>query len=371
MQPDPERYLLSLENRRQIFERRIKPSLLHGIPAVFPHPSAIVFGGQPGSGKSMAMLRAVQDLGGASAVASISGDDFRGHHPMFAPLLASNDTLAAFYTDRDSGAWVEMAIEAAMQHRVPLVIEGTMRSADKVAATLAALRKAGYRTEARALAVPHALSWQAVLARYHTQRSERGWGRMTTPEAHQAAFDGLPVTLDRIEQERLADRVRIDRRDGQCLYWHDLASGTKSAPTSARAAVEEFRAAPLSLVDRKKFEADWASLEKVVRALARHPEADHLQQVIGLRNSARQATVAEALRTLPKQSALTEFPELQEAYKALETFANRIPQATQPELRAQAVKEAKERLASHIEAGRPASLGNTVTGKLSTTRVRR
>jgi hypothetical protein len=98
---------------------------------------------------------------------------------------------AAFYTDRDTGQWVEKAIAEAKAKRVNLIVEGTMRDGDKVAATMESLREAGYQIDARALAVTSRLSEQGILQRYEKQKAVRDYGRMTTPEAHRAAYDGM------------------------------------------------------------------------------------------------------------------------------------------------------------------------------------
>jgi len=50
--------------------------------------------------------------------------------------MKRDDKTAAFYTDRDTGQWVEKAIDEAVRQRVSIVIEGTMRDGNKVADTM-------------------------------------------------------------------------------------------------------------------------------------------------------------------------------------------------------------------------------------------
>ncbi len=113
--------------------------------------------------------------------------------------MEADDKTAAFYTDRETGRWVEKAIAEAKAQRVNIVIEGTMRDGNKVAETMESLREAGYPIDARALAVTSRLSEQGIMQRYENQKADRGAGRMTMREAHQAAYDGMLQTLDRIE----------------------------------------------------------------------------------------------------------------------------------------------------------------------------
>jgi hypothetical protein len=78
------------------------------------------------------------------------------------------------------------------------------------------LRAAGFSTELRVLAVQSELSSLGILQRYALQKESRGAGRMTTVEAHAAALcRDSPRSLDRVQDERLADRVLIFKRGGE------------------------------------------------------------------------------------------------------------------------------------------------------------
>jgi hypothetical protein len=58
---DPAAYRLSDSENQRIFDGRIKPRLFAGVQSV-SRPAAVIFGGQPGSGKSAALDRASDDL---------------------------------------------------------------------------------------------------------------------------------------------------------------------------------------------------------------------------------------------------------------------------------------------------------------------
>src|SRR3546814_19101992 len=98
---------------------------------------------------------------------------------------------------------VEMAIADAVQRRVNVLVEGTMRNPDVVAKTLRDFRGAGFETDARALAVSPELSSLGILQRYAAQKESRGVGRMTPSEAHQAAVTGMLAT--RSEERRVGE----------------------------------------------------------------------------------------------------------------------------------------------------------------------
>lgn len=189
---------------------------------------------------------AAREFADKGGIVKIIGDDLRAYLPHYKSLQRADDRTAAFYTDRDSGRLVEMAIADAAQRRVNVLVEGTMRSPEVVAKTLRDFREAGFHTDARALAVSPELSSLGILQRYAAQKESRGVGRMTTSEAHSAALTGMLATLDRIQDERLADRLTLYRRGGEIIGRFDLTGPAKANEPRARELVERERSRPLS-----------------------------------------------------------------------------------------------------------------------------
>jgi len=245
MDRDPERHSLSPDALQKIYETRVAPRLFRGAESV-EQPTAIVLGGQPGSGKTPMQNHATREFAGSGGMVKIIGDDLRAYLPHYKSLQRADDKTAAFYTDRDSGRLVEKAIAEAAQRRVNVLVEGTMRNPETVAATLQQFRDAGFRTDARALAVSPEMSSLGVLQRYAAQKESRGIGRMTTTEAHQNALRGMLDTLDRIQDGRLADRLTIYRRGGEVVHSFDLTGPARAAEPRARELVERERNRPLS-----------------------------------------------------------------------------------------------------------------------------
>jgi len=282
---DPEQYRLTESEHQAIFEAKIKPTLFAGTISS-DRPVAIVFGGQPGAGKSAAVAAAENELESRGGSVLIEGDALRDYHPGYARLMLEDDSTAAFYTDRDSGRWVEKAIAHAKEQRVNLVIEGTMRNPDVVASTMKSLREAGYEIDARALAVTWQLSEQGILQRYENQKADRGVGRMTTPEAHQAAYDGMLHTLERIEREKLADRVTIYRRGNEAIYSNTLENGQWKHEPQARIAVEAERERPLTLVERKEHADGFDKIANLMSRSERQASAEEIHRIKILRHQA-------------------------------------------------------------------------------------
>ena len=294
MSLNPDQYRLGEAEHQAIFEQRIKPDLFADMPSS-SQPVAVIFGGQPGAGKSAAVDEAAKEISVRGGVVQIIGDDLRDYHPWYSRLMKADDKTAAFYTDRDTGRWVEKAIAEAKARRVNVVIEGTMRDGDKVAATMNSLHEAGYQIDARALAVPWCLSEQGILQRYERQKHNRGAGRMTTPEAHQAAYAGMLQTLDRIEQEKLAERVTIYRRGAEAIYSNEVQNGQWVRKPQARVVVEAERARPMTLQEQQEYAKGLDDLAELLARPERQASAGEIQKIADLQRSA-QIAVAEALQ---------------------------------------------------------------------------
>ena len=282
---NPDQYRLSELDHQAIFDQVIERRLFATAQSV-SQPVAIIFGGQPGAGKSAAVEVAEHELMARGGCVQIIGDDFRKYHPRFSDLLKADDKTAAFYTDRDTGQWVEKAISRAKELYIHILIEGTMRDPSKVAQTMQSLRTAGYEIDARALAVNGLLSMQGVLQRYENQKADRGIGRMTAPEAHMAAYEGMPITLERIEQEKLADRITLYRRGVIPIYSNTLENGTWAKEPQARTALLAERARPMNQQEMQGYVQGYDRLVEQMALPGRGATSTELQVVQTLRAQA-------------------------------------------------------------------------------------
>jgi Zeta toxin len=324
MVSDADRHRLTEAQHQEIFEKRIAPLVLGGLTAD-PAPVAIVFGGQPGAGKSPAIDAAARAHASPHGIVQVLGDDLRAFHPKYAALMAADDRTAAAYTDRDAGAWVAKLIGAAQARRLNLIVEGTMRRPEVVENTLQALRDAGYRTEARVLAVPPELSWLGVLQRYEAQREDRGYGRMTLRAAHDAAVEGLPRSVESIESKGLADRLLVLRRGDQVLHenqWQSHAQGWSNPTQGAQLVVRELTR-PLSLQERQDYLAGLEAVAAQQRPSERGASTREPGSVEALMKAARDGLAAAAFRDLPEAEAIKLVPALSRSYEVLKEIDRR------------------------------------------------
>ncbi|MCW8208086.1 zeta toxin of the postsegregational killing system [Verminephrobacter aporrectodeae subsp. tuberculatae] len=310
---NPDKYWLSEERNQEIFENDIKPNIF-ALAKPSNQPVAVIFGGQPGAGKSVTVKAAMRELAPRGGVVRIDADNLRGYHPDHDFLMASDDKTAAFYTQRDAGRWVEKAIAEAKVQRVNLIIDGTMRDGNGVASTMDNLRAAGYEIDARVLAVNSRLSEQGILLRYEGQKSDRGAGRMTPREVHQAAYDGMPVTLERIERDKLADRLTIYRRGAEVLYSNELQAGQWTREPQARAVVEAERNRVMTMQERRNYANGFDKLAEQLARPERQASAEEIREIDGLRRQAKAELAAEVFRQESPEKAVQQHPELAPAY---------------------------------------------------------
>jgi predicted ABC-type ATPase len=282
MELDPNKHRLSEEDHQSILENKIIPRLFSGKKST-DNPVAVIFGGQPGAGKSAAVEDAIHELYDRGGAVDIIGDDLRGDHPLYDSLLSQDDKTAAFYTDRDTGLWIEKTIAYAKEKKINIVIEGTMRDGNKVAKTMESLRTAGYEIDARVLAVSEMLSHLGILHRYERQKADRGEARMTTPQSHKAAYDGIPLTLERIERDKLADRVTLYRRGAEVIYSNRLQDGEWLKEPQARVALEAERSRPMNRAEIQAYVKILDDLADLLTKSERQATPDEIKALESLR----------------------------------------------------------------------------------------
>ncbi|PWJ52992.1 Zeta toxin [Quadrisphaera granulorum] len=175
----------------------------------------VLIGGQPGAGKTRIVAQTHAALPGAVQVV---GDDLRPFHPDYTDLLRDDPLRMPDMTAGASGAWVELCIEYAIDQRVPLVVETTLRSAETLQRTAGKLRAGGFSVELKVVAVPPPVSLLGTASRYVRQLEDKGWGRWTPFAAHQAAVAGSAATLATACLGSAVDGVTVVNREGAVLY---------------------------------------------------------------------------------------------------------------------------------------------------------
>jgi hypothetical protein len=127
-----ERYKLSKKEHDRIFQRLNRKILTQNKPQ--EHPTIIILGGQPGSGKSRLTETAKKSVFGDKRVAAINGDDYRSYHPQAREIYERHDKNFAELTDPDVRVWTSSLLEAAVNDRRDIIFEAAMRNKEPLAA---------------------------------------------------------------------------------------------------------------------------------------------------------------------------------------------------------------------------------------------
>jgi hypothetical protein len=268
--------LLEAQNEH-IFRTEILPDYLPGDIGRAGRPTLIVLGGQPGSGKTALLTASLTELEQTGPAIRVVGDDLRPYHPGFVAHQNADPMMAQHFTQADAGIWSEKLLTAATERGVHVVFETTMRTPDNVEKVMTAGRSAGYRIEARVLAVSPRVSWQGCHYRFEELHHAGAAARIPPRAVHDAAVTGLAESLDRIERRKLADRLLIQRPDGEVVYDNVLSNGQWLAAAGARKVVEETRSRPLSSEEIDGIALVWARV--VNRMEARSAPAALIDEV--------------------------------------------------------------------------------------------
>ncbi|WP_331375333.1 zeta toxin family protein [Sinorhizobium chiapasense] len=268
---------LSPENNESIFRKEILPDYLPEDLGRATRPRLVLIGGQPGAGKTAVLIAGHSELAQSGPTIRIVGDDLRSYHPEFLAYQRQDPETASRFTQMDAGRWTEKLLAAAAERQVNIVFETTMRTPENVARVVRVAREAGYEVEARAVAVNPRVSWQGNLFRFEEMLSAGAAARIPPQHVHDAAVGGLRVSLEKLEGERLVDRVQVLTRGGTVLYDNDLQDGEWSRSPRARLALEQEQSRPLTRSELQRFADDWSHV--LSRMAERNAPADRIAQV--------------------------------------------------------------------------------------------
>ncbi|MFD7497700.1 zeta toxin family protein [Streptomyces sp. NPDC059832] len=148
----------------------------------------------------------------------IGRDLYKRAHPHYADLLRSDDRTAGVRIRPDVLRWQAEVEAYARNKRFDIVLEEPVADLEEACATARSYRAAGYRVEL----VAEATAQLSGLDRYLTQVAEEGVGRYVSWGNFDQCARNLPLFLQAVEAERMADQVMVARRGLQALYRNEL-----------------------------------------------------------------------------------------------------------------------------------------------------
>ncbi|MGW2600008.1 zeta toxin family protein [Streptomyces klenkii] len=280
-----------MEKYGELLAEVIVPGLTAGA-VTQEHPVVVFVLGQAGSGKTLVMDLVHAALHRRGGAVRVDRDTYKAVHPHYPGFLAEDVRTAGVRVRPETYHWQAEVEARARAGRYDVVAEEALADPAAWLATVAVYRKAGYRIEVVALAVPEAVSQLGVLDRY-LRLAEEGRARYVGWDNHDACAAALPDALADLEAGRLADRVIVVRRTGEVLYANDLtAEGHWRHPAGAREALLTERLRPWSAAETGAFRRQLADADRRAHD-ARLPEDWSLAV---RRDAERAAALAEPLR---------------------------------------------------------------------------
>lgn len=168
----------------------------------------------------------------------------------------------------------------------------------------------------------------------------------------EAQHQAIPATVERVEREKMADQVVILRRGPEIVYRNEQRDGEWLHAPRARALVEQERARPLTLQERRDYAAGFDRLAEALARPDRQATVAEVAAVEALRNEAKRQLAAEVFRRVDPELAVQQVPELAGALAAVAAITRKVEADGLTAAQATVVlARVRENLAKTIERG--------------------
>lgn len=174
-------------------------------------PIAVIIGGQTGAGKS-GIISYSKKMFPNNNVVIINSDEIKTFHPYGEEIASKYSELYTIITDQESNTWTSKLFEDVRNEGYNIIFEGTMKNNRIADEAIPILQKLGYFVVVRGLSVSGLESRLSIHERYEEQLKHKGWGRFVVPEHHNQTYEGMPETIDYIEQNEKYDVLEIYAR---------------------------------------------------------------------------------------------------------------------------------------------------------------
>lgn len=173
-------------------------------------PTAIIVGGQSGSGKSF-LVGYSKKIFKSKNICIVSADEFMPLHPKMREIALTYPMMLPQIIEQDRGDWVNRLLSEVIDKKYNFIFEITLKN-DRIVKRIIELKEKGFKVIIRIMAVPFLESLISIHERYLEQVKIRGWGRIISIENHNLAYKNMPQIVDYIEKNNLADIIEVYKR---------------------------------------------------------------------------------------------------------------------------------------------------------------
>lgn len=202
-------YKLSEEEHDKIYET-IKTVMTQGKHPV-EKPIAIIIGGQTGAGKSGIIGYSLK-LFNDDNVVVINSDEIKPFHPKVDEIAREYPNYFTKITDQESNTWTSKLFSELRNEHYNLIFEGTMWNTRVADDAIAELMRLGYIVVVRGIAAGNLESNYSIMDRYISQVESKGYGRLVEVEHHDRTYNGMPNTIDYIQENGFYSILEIFTR---------------------------------------------------------------------------------------------------------------------------------------------------------------
>lgn len=201
------KYKLSDEEHERIGREIIKIVLHDKYPV--KNPTAVINIAPPASGKT-GLNGFATELFTDNNVVIINSDELKPFHPYADEIAKLYPQFYTEVTNQESNTWTSDLFDKVLQDGYNVIFEGTGKNA-RILDTIKQ-KMQGYRVIVRGMAVNELNCLISILERYENQVERKGWGRLVVLPHFYETYNGMPDTVEAIEQSGIVHSVEIYRR---------------------------------------------------------------------------------------------------------------------------------------------------------------
>jgi hypothetical protein len=201
-------YRLSEDENEEIFHARIVPENNAATESTLK-PIAIIVAGQTASGKSTLIGSSKDELEFEGSAVEICSDNMRPYHPQYEYLVEKFPDNSTYIVNDDAVKWVDKLIRLCIDTKRNIILESTIKEADKIIDTVNYLKDEGYNVHLKIMAVNPIMSKLGMYQRYEGEMMDNGHGRWIGTEIHDDRVKHLPVSFKKILDKAILDDVEV------------------------------------------------------------------------------------------------------------------------------------------------------------------